>query len=543
VVLTQQKDTAAYLASGEAAFRATESQLFSNLESSVARTSAPGYPNDVSVTNPNDTVFRLNGSGHKMGPGLLLKVMSGDKVDIGVQYYYNSGTKGGNTSSLTDVIASLATGIVNASSGAKGSLTELNNPSSGPLFDAVNAFLNDKEPDPAGKPKAYLNWILLDEQLKPVTDNDQTYAMPVVSAGSLSSLGYTGLPISKSGYLYIWASNETQGWDLFFDNLSVKHYTGPLLEETHYYPFGLAIAGISSKALKPYYAENKYRYNDGSELQDKEFSDGSGLELYETDFRGYDPQIGRFWQLDPMAEVTIDWSPYSYSKDNPILLNDPLGLNDDTANLEPVVVTGIVPCKTNCSPQPPDVAGSVGPPPSAADAPIKGTNSSEDNEGQGKISPKQELENVLGKNPVYNLEHTVVEKPTWWQGFINGPFYEGKNVFGQKIYRPYYGGTPPEAITGLEGAAEEGASIIFKNITKGRSVTNILVGITSDRFEANMARLAGKAWEMSQDGKVKVLIYNGLKYVSRAIASSGEYHTIEIWKDGGELLQKYRLSK
>jgi RHS repeat-associated protein len=140
--------------------------------------------------------------------------------------------------------------------------------------------------------------------------------------------------------LYIWVSNETPNWDVFFDNLAVKHYTGPLLEETHFYPFGLAMAGISSKALKPYYAENKYKYNNGSEFQNKEFSDGSGLEMYDTHFRQLDPQIGRWWQIDPMADAAYGSSPFAYANNNPLTFND--GLLSVRANpqvLEPVIVT------------------------------------------------------------------------------------------------------------------------------------------------------------------------------------------------------------
>jgi RHS repeat-associated protein len=105
---------------------------------------------------------------------------------------------------------------------------------------------------------------------------------------------------------------------LFFDNLQVSHIHGPLLEETHYYPFGLTIAGISSQALTGI-AENKYKYN-GIE-QNKDFD----LNMYDAFYRNLDPQIGRFWQVDPKLESAEAWSPYAAMLDNPIRYADPLG--------------------------------------------------------------------------------------------------------------------------------------------------------------------------------------------------------------------------
>ena len=86
------------------------------------------------------------------------------------------------------------------------------------------------------------------------------------------------------------------------------------LPGSDYYPFGLAFNSYQS-GLK-----NDYLYN-GKELQDE-----LDLGLYDYHARQYDPVLGRFVSIDPMADFAPGWTPYRYGFNNPMMYTDPTGM-------------------------------------------------------------------------------------------------------------------------------------------------------------------------------------------------------------------------
>ncbi|MFY0482309.1 RHS repeat domain-containing protein [Flavobacterium sp. PLA-1-15] len=95
-----------------------------------------------------------------------------------------------------------------------------------------------------------------------------------------------------------------------------------VIEENHYFPFGLKHSGGVYNGGGNANAQ-KYKYN-GKELQEE-----LGLNVTAMDFRQYDNATGRFTTMDVLSEMYYNISPYGFARNNPVALNDPTGLCDE----------------------------------------------------------------------------------------------------------------------------------------------------------------------------------------------------------------------
>jgi len=101
-----------------------------------------------------------------------------------------------------------------------------------------------------------------------------------------------------------------------------------IIEESNYYPFGLKHKGynnvVSSNGNS---TAQKFGFG-GKELQDDNIN-GSQLNWHDFGARNYDASLGRWMNLDPLAEQMRRHSPYNYAFSNPIRFTDPDGMKPE----------------------------------------------------------------------------------------------------------------------------------------------------------------------------------------------------------------------
>jgi RHS repeat-associated protein len=328
-VLTTEQETDLYAATMETAAAAKENALFNNV-SSAAVTKPGGFD----TNNSNGMVSQLNGNinvtgNSRVGPSIILKVMAGDTISISAYGWYVGAVQPpatGVSAIVNDLLPLLTNGIV-ADGGTHGGAI----PSStyNPLITAaLDSFLQYNQPYDNTRPKAFLNWVIVDEEFKKVSSANHAGSVQIpLITGSMQAqqmVGPANMVVRRNGYLYVYLSNESNQ-NVDFDNLIINQTRGPLLEQKDYYAFGLEIPGLCTQSIKQNYISNRNRYS-GKELQSNEFTDGTSLTWDDFGARMYDPEIGRWMRPDPLSDKMRKFSTYNYVFDNPIRFIDPDGM-------------------------------------------------------------------------------------------------------------------------------------------------------------------------------------------------------------------------
>ena len=158
----------------------------------------------------------------------------------------------------------------------------------------------------------------------PVSGGAGSYSYTFTANGSESRLKWT---MTGSGDITI--SNISiagQGKVLIPNGQDMSDYYAVVLMTSDYYPYGMTMQSRQN-SYAPGGEQYRYAYN-GME-QDEEVSDAGNS--YTTEFRQYDPRLGRWKSLDPLKGKYPHMSPYAAFNNNPVFFIDPLGL-EGTSN-------------------------------------------------------------------------------------------------------------------------------------------------------------------------------------------------------------------
>lgn len=319
-------DPVGYIATSEPTNAAWETDLFDRVNETRGTRPASADPNDQYAAILDAA------SSRSIGPGKLIKVMSGDRIELGAEAFFHSGQLPGTPIPINTI----ATQVIAALTGAAAISGEINNVFSQAMINGelIGMALNDitsTAPDDTTAPSAYLNYLVFDEGFNIL--KEASGALQVQQANAWQQMQVPQFEIAENGYVYVFTSNQSQAM-VNTDNLYIYHWKSVLLEEFHYYPFGLTFEVSSQLNLPGSNVRYNSQYTERNEFTSAGGNRRYGLEWYDFMARSYDAQIGRWMQPDPLMQ---HGSPYLAMSNNPTIFTDPLGLYDENGNDDPLL--------------------------------------------------------------------------------------------------------------------------------------------------------------------------------------------------------------
>ncbi|WP_165872300.1 DUF6443 domain-containing protein [Tenacibaculum sp. M341] len=145
-------------------------------------------------------------------------------------------------------------------------------------------------------------------------NHSEGYIKPVIASGSVA--------ISSFEYVYQYKDHLGNVRLSYTDNdkNGVIDAGTEIIEESNYYPYGLKHRGYND-VVQPHGNSVAQKFGFGG----KELNEELGLGWHDFGARNYDASLGRWMNLDPLADKNSSWTPFRYGYNNPVKFVDPDG--------------------------------------------------------------------------------------------------------------------------------------------------------------------------------------------------------------------------
>jgi len=232
-----------------------------------------------------------------MGPWTSFRVSKGDKISAQAFAQYQEDAQDNTGQGFTIFVNTL---VNTQNVQVNGGDPPTQSPQNSPLLLQIGIGFNPNPGIPAGLPNAYLKYMFFDVDSNFVSQETKNIS-------NLAELDWEKLDFNfeadRNGFVQVFVANESDA-RVWFDDLEIEMIESPIIQENHFYPFGMNLIGIN-KDTEP---NNKWQF------QGQEIQDDFNLQWSSFKWRNADIQLGRFFSVDPLAEKYLYNSTYAFSE-------------------------------------------------------------------------------------------------------------------------------------------------------------------------------------------------------------------------------------